>query len=274
MRQKKIALINDVTGYSRCAIAAQLPIICAMAIECVFVPTAILSVNTYHSDYFFDDYTDKMNDYIKTYKKMNLEVDGIVTGFLGSSKQIDIVIDFIKSFKQKETFVLVDPVMGDHGKLYKTYNKKMQAKMQELIPYATIMTPNLTELCALLDIEYSSVDASDEMLLKMCQQLVAKGTKMVVVTGINRGDKIINFAYEKGRDYRVIEVEKIGDERSGTGDVISGVIAGKYLKTKDFYQSVEAACRFASRCIEYSQKIKAHNHLGLCFEPFLKELSE
>ena len=42
---KRIALINDVTGYSRCSIAAQLPIISAMGIECVFVPTAILSVN-------------------------------------------------------------------------------------------------------------------------------------------------------------------------------------------------------------------------------------
>ena len=96
MRQKRIALINDVTGYSRCSIAAQLPIISAMAIECVFVPTAILSINTYHPGYFFDDYTDRMNDYIATYKNINLEFDGIVTGFLGSAKQIDIVIDFIK----------------------------------------------------------------------------------------------------------------------------------------------------------------------------------
>lgn len=66
---KRIALINDVTGYSRCSIAAQLPIISAMGIECVFVPTAILSVNTMHPEYYFDDYTDRMNDYIETYKK-------------------------------------------------------------------------------------------------------------------------------------------------------------------------------------------------------------
>lgn len=57
-----------------------------------------------------------MNDYIATYKNINLEFDGIVTGFLGSAKQIDIVIDFIKNFKLENTFVLIDPVMGDHGK--------------------------------------------------------------------------------------------------------------------------------------------------------------
>ena len=69
---KRIALINDVTGYSRCSIAAQLPIISAMGIECVFVPTAILSVNTMHPEYYFDDYTDRMNDYIETYKRLVL----------------------------------------------------------------------------------------------------------------------------------------------------------------------------------------------------------
>ena len=35
--------------------------------------------------------------------------------------------------------------------LYPTYEKKMQEKMRELMPYAAIVTPNLTELCALID---------------------------------------------------------------------------------------------------------------------------
>lgn len=272
MRQKRIALINDVTGYSRCAIASQLPIISALGIECIFVPTAILSVNTYHPEYYFYDFTNNMDDYIDTYKKMNLEVDGIVTGFLGSSRQIDTVIDFIKTFKGEETFVLVDPVMGDHGKIYKTYDHQMQIKMRELIPYASIMTPNLTELCALLDIEYPKEIPSYQKLYEMCKELGEKGPTMIVVTGLNIGDKIVNFIYEQGKAYQIIETEKIGDERSGTGDVICGVLAGKYLQTKDFYQSVEAAVSFVSKCIKYSQDIGAHNHLGLCFEPFLKEL--
>ena len=69
MREKRIVLVNDVTGLSRCSVACQLPIISAMGIETAFVPTAILSINTYHKDFFFDDYTSKMNDYIETYKK-------------------------------------------------------------------------------------------------------------------------------------------------------------------------------------------------------------
>ena len=96
MREKRIVLVNDVTGLSRCSVACQLPIISAMGIETAFVPTAILSINTYHKDFFFDDYTSKMNDYIETYKKMNIDFDGICSGFLGSAKQIEIVKELKK----------------------------------------------------------------------------------------------------------------------------------------------------------------------------------
>ena len=274
MRQKRIVLINDVTGYSRCSIACQLPIISAMGIETAFVPTAILSVNTYHKEYFFDDYTRNMNSYIQSYKDMNLEFDGICTGFLGSAQQIDIVKDFLSYFSTDSNFVLVDPVMGDHGKLYPTYTKEMQDKMRELLPYATIVTPNLTELCALIGESYPSGHISNEQLEKMCQKLAKLGPKKIVVTGISVGDKIINFIYQDNYGYSIVEVERIGEDRSGTGDVISAMIAGTYLLTKDFYQSVVKATTFASKCIKYSQEIGAHNHLGLCFEPFLKELGE
>ncbi|MFQ6791617.1 MAG: pyridoxamine kinase [Thomasclavelia sp.] len=269
---KRIGLINDVTGFSRCSVAVQLPLISVLGIECVFVPTAILSVNTYHPEYYFDDYTDRMSDYISTYKKMNVSFDGIVTGFLGSDKQIDIVIDFIESFKQDKTFVLIDPVMGDHGKLYPTYTPKMQSKMRELIPYATIMTPNLTELCALLEVEYFGDKIDFDKIEQMCKELVKQGPEKVVVTGINVNDEIVNFAYDKDLGSKLIKVKRIGEDRSGTGDLISGIIAGSYANGLDFFACVQKAADFACKCIEYSQKIGAHNHLGLCFEPFLKEL--
>ncbi len=79
-------------------------------------------------EYYFDDYTPRMRDYIQTYKNLNIEFDGIATGFLGSEEQVDIVIDFIQSFRTKDSMILVDPVMGDYGKLYKTYTPQMCEK--------------------------------------------------------------------------------------------------------------------------------------------------
>ncbi len=277
MPQKKIALINDVTGFGRCSIAVMAPIVSAMKIQAVTVPTAILSTHTQFPEYFFDDYTPKMRDYIQTYKDLHMEFDAIATGFLGSEEQVDIVIDFIRTFKKDGSFVLVDPVMGDYGKLYKTYTPAMCEKMKELVQYAEILTPNLTELCTLLDIEYPAGKISLEELEDMCRQLVERGPEHIVVTGIPFNSKqIMNFIYNRDdkEEYRIVMVDRIGGDRSGTGDVISSIIAGMYLNGHGFYESVKKSADFASKCIKYCEEHQIPNHWGLCFEMYLKDLME
>lgn len=173
--RKRIVLVNDVTGLSRCSVACQLPIISAMGIETAFVPTAILSINTYHKDFFFDDYTSKMNDYIETYKKMNIDFDGICSGFLGSAKQIEIVKEFLKILKQKKLYFS----RSSHGWSWETLSDlyaRNARKMRELMPYATIVTPNLTELCALIDEAYHET-SNEQELKRMCEKLSQMGPK-------------------------------------------------------------------------------------------------
>ena len=276
MPQKKIALINDITGFGRCSVAVMAPIVSAMKIQAVPVPTAILSTHTQFPIYYFDDYTEKMPEYIQTYKDLNMTFDAIATGFLGSEKQVDIVIDFIKSFHRKDSLVLVDPVMGDYGKLYKTYTPAMCNKMKELVQYAEILTPNLTELCTLLDIEYPKEGKITlERLDSMCEKLAEKGPKHIVVTGIPFNKKqILNFIYNTGEDYQIIMSDKIGDDRSGTGDAVSAVIAGMYMNGHTLYESAKKATTFVSKCIQYCEDNKVPNHWGLCFEMFLKDLME
>lgn len=274
-RQKRIALINDITGFGRCSIAVMAPIVSAMKIQAVPIPTAILSTHTQFPIYYFDDYTPRMKDYIQTYKDLNLEFDAIATGFLGSQEQVDIVIDFIHSFKKENAFVLVDPVMGDHGKLYATYTPEMCAKMKELVQYADLMTPNLTELVTLVDKPYPEKLPSFDELESMCEELSKQGPKHIVVTGIPFNQKqILNFIYNKGEDYQIVMVDRIGADRSGTGDVIASIIAGAYLNGFSFYQGVKKATRFASKCIEFCEKTETPNYYGLCFEEYLYELGE
>ena len=70
-------------------------------------------------------------------------------------------------------------------------------------------------------------------------------------------------------------MKRIGEDRSGTGDVISAVIAGSYFrKSKIFLEAVKKSTDFASKCIQHSVDIDAHPHMGLCFEPLLKELGD
>ncbi len=275
MAQKKIALINDITGFGRCSTAVMAPIVSAMKIQAVAVPTAVLSAHTQFPEYFFDDYTSKMPAYIQTYKELGLVFDAIATGFLGSEEQVDIVIDFIQTFKKDQSFVLVDPVMGDYGKLYKTYTPAMCDKMKELVHYADILTPNLTELCTLLDQDYQEGKIGLGRIESMCAELAERGPRYIVVTGIPFNNKqILNFVYNRGEEHQIVMVDRIGGDRSGTGDVISSIIAGKYLNGSGFYESVKTAADFASKCIKYCEENEIPNHWGLCFEMYLRDLME
>jgi pyridoxine kinase len=264
MPQKKIALINDITGFGRCSIAVMAPVVSAMKIQAVAVPTAILSTHTQFPEYYFDDYTPKMRDYIQTYKNLDMSFDAIATGFLGSEEQVDIVIDFIRTFKKPGVFTLVDPVMGDDGLLYKTYTPALSEKMKGLVRYADILTPNLTELCALTGTEYRDGNFNNTELENLCQQLSAQGPEHIVVTGIHCEDRqIMNFVYSKGEKPKTVMVDRIGGDRSGTGDVISAVIAGMYLNGHDFYDSVKRSIEVASKCVAYCEEQHVPTHWGL-----------
>lgn len=270
--QKKIALINDVTGFGRCSIAVALPIISALKVQCAFVPTAILSNHTGFNDFFFDDYTPQMSEYINTWKKLKLNFDGIYTGFLGSSKQIDIVMDFIKSFKSDSNIIIVDPVMGDDGLIYHTYNNELCYKMKQLVKLADVVTPNLTELCNLLDVPYPSETPSLEALFSLCKKLSQMGPSKIVVTGLNRDNYIENFIFERGLEFKIVKVKKIGIDRPGTGDVFSSIVSASLVKNEDFAASVKKAANFISKTLSYTTKINSPKNEGVCFEEFLTEL--
>lgn len=100
-RQKRVAVINDVTGFGRCAAAVAQPIISAMKIQCCVVPTAILSVHTGFPDYFLHDFTPYLKSYIDSWEKTGITFDGICSGFIGSKEQISLVIDFLSDLNKK-----------------------------------------------------------------------------------------------------------------------------------------------------------------------------
>ena len=130
--QKKIAVINDISGFGRCSIAVSLPIISYLGVQCCPVPTSIFSNHTGYPHFFFDDYTDRMPAYIANWKKLGLTFEGITTGFLGSVRQIRIVKEFIREFSRENTLIIIDPVMGDNGRLYSTYTKELCEEMKQL----------------------------------------------------------------------------------------------------------------------------------------------
>ena len=269
--QKKIALINDFTGFGKCSITVALPVISALRVQCCPVVTSIFSNHTAYPEYFFDDYTDKMQEYINQWKKLELKFEGIATGFLGSARQIEIVSQFINEFKTENTVLIVDPVMGDYGVKYDTYTEEMCEKMKMLVSMSDIITPNLTECCILTDTAYrDDIDYTD--VRKMAEKLSGMGPDKIVITGIERKDYINNFVYEKGKEEKIIKSKKIGISRSGTGDIFSAIISADAVNGVKFETSVRKAIRFIRRCIVLSDDREIPTEDGVCFEDVLTTL--
>lgn len=205
------------------------------------------------------------------WKKLDLKFDGIYTGFLGSEEQIEHVVRFINLFKLEKTLLIVDPVMGDHGKIYSTYTDGMCEKMKELAYRADILTPNLTEACRLTDTEYRE-DFSEEELAELGSRLRNMGPSQVVITGIERDGKILNLIFEQDKKMRVLSSEKIEPSRHGTGDVFASVLAAKRVQGDGFEKSVKAAAKFVRRCLKISSKLNVPPEEGVAFEELLTEL--
>ncbi|MBR6535801.1 MAG: pyridoxamine kinase [Lachnospiraceae bacterium] len=272
-QQKKIAVINDFCGFGRCSLTVSLPIVSALKVQCCPVPTSVFSNHTAYDSFFYTDYTNNMSAYIDEWKKLGLTFDGILTGFLGSPEQTKIVRHFLEYFKKEGTVTVVDPVMGDEGKLYSTYSPELAKQMKELLPYADILTPNLTEACILTDTVYQA-DMGEAELTSLCEKLSVLGPKKIVISGLERDGRLINFVYEKGNVPVEVAVPKIGPFRAGTGDVFSSVIAADAVNGVGFLASVRHAAAFITKVLRRTVELNIPVTDGVCFEEFLTEIRD
>lgn len=271
-RQKRIALINDITGFGRCSVTVQLPLISALKVQACPLPTAILSAHTGFPFYYMNDYTRHMEKYMKNWQQLGLEFDGILSGFLGSEQQIGLVLEFAERFKRKDTLFIVDPVMGDGGRLYSSYDESLCREMRRLLCVADVLTPNLTEVCQLLDLPYPNKMPAQSELDKMAAAINAEGPKQVVITGLVDNDAVYNYIYRQGKNSYLQKNKRIPEDHSGTGDAFAAIVAAVLVKGEGLITAVQKAADFVGKSMEYTNFMQVPWNYGLCFEEFLTEL--
>ena len=259
-RQRKVAVINDYSSFGRCSLGASVPLLAAMKVQCCPVPTAVFTNHTGFPQFSFADMTDRMDAYIADWKATGLTFSAIASGYLASERQIDYVHRFVETFATPETIVLVDPVMGDYGKLYSGFKREVAEGLRSLLPIADYLTPNLTEACVLLGRDYDPTP-DDDGLHAIAEELCAPHAKGVVISGVPREGRLVNYVYTPAKGGVKIDVEKIGPDRSGTGDVFASVIIGALVNGL----SPDAAVRMA-------EKMEIPTTDGLPFEEVLSEL--
>lgn len=274
---KKAAVINDLSGFGKCSLTATIAVLSVMGVQPCPMPTAVLTNQTGYKNHYCIDLTDELCNYKEMWSLNNESFDGIYSGYIADKRQVDIISDFINTFRKSNTVVLVDPVMGDNGRLYSAYNDESCKKVCSLARSADIITPNLTELCILTDTDFDELNshcASDDFLDRISD--VAKGAishceQKIVVTGINKDGCLYNGVFSK-QDCDFIKAECHGGSFSGTGDIFASIVFASVVNGESLVSSVKKAAYFIEKATADTAKEVYDRNDGINFEKFLYQL--
>ena len=152
----RTALINDLSCFGKCSLSVSMPILSSYGVETVPLPTAVLSTHTGgFTGYAVQDMTDSMRAFAAHWKRIGIRFDCIMTGYCCTPEQIRLAAEFIRSFAEEKTLVIVDPVLGDREALYDGFTDAHVDAMRELCSLADLITPNRTEAALLAGLSFS-----------------------------------------------------------------------------------------------------------------------
>lgn len=274
---KRVATINDISGVGRCSLSVSIPILSAMGIQSCPIPTCIFTNQTGYSDYQIFKQENILPLFLENWKKINVTLDGIITGYFINDNQINDAYNFIKSYQKDNLFVLIDPVLGRDGKKFDFCTVEYMNSYIKLIECANIITPNVFELCLLTNSNYETLCLDEENLIdnvyQLSRKILDKGIQYVIVTHVLYKGNMVNILCDKSGYY----IYKTFDSKmyfSGSDDIFSSIICGCAIRNIDIHQSLRIASSFLETAYRDTIADDMDEREGLYFECHLNMLTD
>ncbi len=279
---KTVAAINDICGFGKCSLVADISVLGAMGIQVCPLPTGIYTAQTVYPQHKNKSNTDMIDAFTENWAEMGASFDGIITGFLLDPVQARKVQHFVKTFHKSGTLLLVDPVMGDEGVTYANYSGELHEIIAQLAEEADILTPNLGELFLLAGetIERSALEQDEEMVAhaaRLAKTLLNKPGKIVAVTGIRLQDaegELLGNLLVTQEQTELYAIRPCGGYFSGTGDLFAAALLGGILKGKKPFDALTLAADFLKEAARSATERGADPRGGSDFEQHLHMLVE
>lgn len=273
MTHKRITAIHDISCFGRCSLTVALPILSSAGIETTVIPTAVLSTHTGgFSNYTFLDLTDNILPVAKHWNDEKIFSSAVYTGYLGSKKQVNLVIDAINLVKSENALIIVDPAMADNGVLYGGFTDDFPSEMLKLCKKADILIPNITEACMLLGREYSEGPYNKEFIEELLNGLYNLTNAKIILTGVWLDHKRIGAACYDNGDIQYVFSERVDASYHGTGDVFASALVAGVMNDKSLKESAQIAADFTFNAIKTTRILQPDKNYGVCFEKELPKL--
>ncbi len=272
----RVAAIHDLSGFGRTSLTVVIPVLSTLGIQTCPMPTAVLSSQTTDfTDFSFCDLTGEMRRFLEHWRALGLKFDGVYSGFLGSPPQMEIVADTITHCLAEGGLAVVDPVLGDNGKLDPTMTEDMVERMRWLVSRADCITPNFSEACWLLKEEYRPSISAPE-IREWLVRLTEMGPKMAVITSAPtaaRPSCASVVAYNAGqKHFWRVDCPYIPAFYPGTGDTFASVLTGSLLTGDSLPMAMDRAVQFVHMGIKATFGHSTPSREGILLERALDSL--
>ena len=270
---KRILTIQDISCFGKCSLTVALPILSAMGVETAILPTAVLSTHTLFKGFTCRDLSDQLTPITDHWKREGITFDAIYTGYLGTEEEIDTVIGIIQAFRNGDTLVIVDPAMGDNGKLYPAFDEHYAKKNADLCAVADIADPNITEAAFLTGLPYREAYGED-YVKELLRALADLGTKTPILTGVSlREGKTGAMGYDAEKDlFFHYQNDRVPAAYHGTGDIFSSVLAGAFVLGIGRTDAIKIAADYTALTIAETLKNPENPWYGVDFEATIPDL--
>lgn len=259
----RVLSIQDLSCLGKCSLTVALPVLSAMGCACSVLPTAVLSTHTAFPQPHCRSLTEDILQISQHWHAIGADFDAIAVGYLADPRQAELVGKVLDTFSG---VVILDPAMGDHGRLYSGQTAEHVPAMRALCRKANILLPNLTEAALLTGLPYRE-DADSGYLGELAAGMLEFGVDTVVITGFTRRDGQTGFygTHSSGNVF-TYHARRIGKHFHGTGDLFAAVFTGALVSGKRESDAATLAARFTERVIAATEE---STPFGIAFEPEL-----
>ena len=264
--QNRILLMNDLPGIGRAALNMMLPILTQMGAEPVCLPTALFSNTLNFGEAAILDTTEYLEQAAEKWKELGTGFDGVMTGFILHERQAEWIADFCKKQREQGAVIFCDPILGDHGRLYRGITQSRVECMKRIVRESRYVLPNYTEACYLTGRPYCP-DPCEREIHSVLQDLTDLGARAVILKSVyGEGHyRVYGFDAETGQQF-TCPYEALPVNYSGTGDAFAALFAGKLLAGEKLEHSVRYAVDTVRAMIERNVRL---GHTGFLYEPCL-----
>lgn len=269
---KRVVTIQDLSCFGKCSLTVALPVLAAAGVEACPLPTMLLSSHTAYTDPVRLDATRFAADTAARWQQEGFLFDAIYVGYLAGSEQVDFALDFIERFGRRDTTVIVDPAMGDRGKLYSGLPADFPARMRALCLRADIVLPNPTEAALLLGLSDPGDTPDIAAATALLQGLRSDGMRDIALTGIGDAPGKTGALVLSGRQVTHPVASQIDGRFHGTGDLFASVVTAAVVQGKALDSTAALAVDFVRAVVARTAQEDRDSREGLLFEPLLPML--